>query len=350
MTPGDRPSGHVVWDQHGCLPLRPDADLDDLEQYRAAGVDAVSINVGFDAVPWTQSLRVAASFRHRVLADDRFVLAGTTADVRRARAEGRLAVSFDLEGTVALDGDLAMVEAFHTLGVRTMLMAYNRANLAGGGCHDEDTGLTPFGRDVVAEMNRVGMVVDASHCAPRTTFELFECSTAPVVFSHSNPKAVYDHPRNITDEQLRGCAATGGVVGINGIGIFLGDNVADTATFVRHLEHAAEVAGPDHVGLGLDYVFDKAELAAFLREKAALFPAGTAGYDATVEQRFVEPGRIPVIAAALRDRGWPEAAVAGVLGGNFLRVADAVWPSPTAVASPHPGLPRLSPGAGAAAP
>ena len=320
------PTDDIVWDQHGCLPLRPDADFDDLEQYRRAGVHFASINVGFDAVPWTQAVRVAAAFRRRVLTDDRFVLAGTVADVNRARRDGKLAVAFDLEGTVALDGDLAMVETFHALGVRTMLMAYNQQNLAGGGCHGEDTGLAPFGRDVVAEMNRIGMVVDASHCSPRTTFDLFEASTAPVVFSHSNARAVYDHPRNITDEQMRGCAATGGVVGINGIGIFLGDNVNDTDTFVRHVEHAVDVVGPDHVGLGLDYVFDTKELEDFLREKAKLFPPGTKGYDPSTVQRFVEPGRVPEIAAALRDRGWPEPAVRGVLGSNFLRVATEVWP------------------------
>jgi membrane dipeptidase len=124
---------------------------------------------------------------------------------------GRLAVSFDLEGAEALDGDAAIVEVFHRLGVRAMLIAYNHANRAGGGCHDDpQQGLTAFGREVVREMNRVGMLVDATHCSHRTTMDLFEVSEGPVIFSHSAPKGVAQHDRNVDDEQMRACAACQG--------------------------------------------------------------------------------------------------------------------------------------------
>ncbi|MDT7570141.1 MAG: rane dipeptidase [Actinomycetota bacterium] len=316
----------LVWDQHGCLPLVSDAPFHQLRQYADAGVDFVSLNVGFDAIPWTQSLKVLAAFRRWILNHpDDYLLVDTAADVLNARGTARLAVSFDLEGSDALDGDAALVSAYYRLGVRTMLLAYNNRNRAAGGCHDhDDTGLTSFGREVVGEMNRVGMLVDASHCSRRATLDLFETSTAPVVFSHSNARAVHDHERNIDDEQIRGCAATGGVIGINGVGIFLGDNDTRTATVVRHVEHVAGLVGPQHVGLGLDYVFDQDELARFLADNPETFPAGK-GYAEHHRHSFVEPSQIREVAVQLLASGWPEHEVRGVLGENFLRVASQVW-------------------------
>jgi membrane dipeptidase len=315
----------LVWEQHACLPLRPGASLDPVERYRRSGAAIVSLNVGFGPSSAGEVLKVLASFRSQVLrAPDRYVLAESVEDVRRADAEGLLAIAFDLEGALALEGELPLVEAYYELGVRTMLIAYNKPNPAGGGCHgDPEDGLTSFGREVVREMNRVGMVVDASHCSLRTSFDLFEASEAPVIFSHSNPRALHDHPRNITDDQIRGCAATGGVVGINGIGHFLGDNDTGTDTFVRAVEHVCELVGPEHVGIGLDFVFDKDDLAAEFAENSSAFPEGF-GYSADSFD-FVEPERLPQITEALLARGIGVDDVRAILGGNFLRVAQMTW-------------------------
>lgn len=324
--PGSSASTSIVWDQHGCLPLRAEASaVDQLELYRDAGVTFVSINVGMDSTPPLDSIKVLAAFRSGVLArPEQFALAGVPGDVESARADGRLAVGFDLEGTEPLDGDIEMVEVFHALGVRTILMAYNTQNRAGGGCHDEqDTGLTAFGRAVVREMNRVGVVVDATHCSRQTTFDLFEASTAPVIFSHSVPAAIKRHPRNIDDDQIRACAATGGVIGINGVGIFLGENDASTEALVKAVDHAVQLVGPEHVGLGLDYVFDREELRSFVAA-AGTFPAGF-GYRENAELAFVSPSQIPGVRAGLHRLGYDTASVAGILGGNFFRVATEVW-------------------------
>jgi membrane dipeptidase len=221
----------LVWDQHGCLPLRPDdGAVDQLELYRQAGVDYVSINVGFDLTSALDTFKVAAAFRRGVLArPGSLVLASTVDDVHEAKRTGRLAVTFDLEGTEPLDGQLSLLSAYHALGVRTCLIAYNRTNRAGGGCHDDpEVGLTAFGRELVAEMNRLGIIVDATHCSRQTVLDLFEASSQPVVFSHSVPLGVRRHDRNISDDQMRGCAETGGVVGINGVGLFLGENDSST--------------------------------------------------------------------------------------------------------------------------
>jgi membrane dipeptidase len=316
-----------VWDQHGCLPLRPDEDaVDELELYRRAGVDLVSINVGMDVTATVDAFKVLAAFRRGLLArPNRYLIASGVADVHEAKRSGRLAVSFDLEGTEPLDGELALLEAFYELGVRTVLIAYNLRNRAGGGCHDDpEVGLTRYGRDLVRELNELGIVVDATHCSLRTTFDLFERSSAPVVFSHSVPMGVNAHARNVTDEQMRACAATEGVVGINGVGIFLGDNDASTEALVRAVDYAVSVVGAEHVGLGLDYVFDQAEMNAYLEQHRDVFPADGC-YADFLSPRFVSPLQLPELTAALLRLGYSDADVRAILGGNFLRVVSAVW-------------------------
>lgn len=315
---------YLLWDQHGCLPLRPSTDVRELQLYSDAGVDLVSVNVGFDSVPWQQSLEVLLSFRRQVLdLPDRMVLVCHAADVTTAQQQGLLAVVFDLEGTEALDGRVELIETYYSLGVRTMLIAYNLPNRAGGGCHgDTETGLTPLGREIVAEMNRVGMVVDATHCGFRTTMDLFEASTKPVIFSHSVPRSIKDHPRNISDEQMRACAATGGVIGINGVGVFLGDNTARTHDLFRAVDYAVSLVGPEHVGIGLDYVFDQDELNQFINENPETFPSSE-GYSTSMA--FVEPRQVQELADLMVENGYPSGDVRAILGENFLRVAKQTW-------------------------
>jgi membrane dipeptidase len=307
--------------------LRPEESaVEDLALYRESGVDFVSINVGMDSTSRLDTLRVLSAFRGGVLQrEDRFTLVGSAPDVVRAKAAGRLAIAFDLEGSEPLDGSLDMIQTYYKLGVRTMLIAYNEPNRAGGGCHgDPEIGLTAFGRAVVKEMNRVGMLVDATHCSRRTTFDLFELSEAPVVFSHSVPAGVRKHPRNVDDEQMLACAETGGVVGINGVGIFLGDNDASTESVVRAIEYAVQVVGPEHVGLGLDFVFDRDELSAFIAANATTFPNGY-GYTESGPVQFASPAQLPAVTSALVELGHSTDAINGILGGNFYRVANQVW-------------------------
>jgi membrane dipeptidase len=199
----------LVWDAHGCLPLSPGADISGLGRYKISGVNFISVNIGMDFNPQADVVRTLAYFRRWIAThSDDYVIAGSAEDVERAKDERRLAVAFDLEGSEPLDGELDMVSFFYDLGVRQMLLAYNRNSRAAGGCLDEDGGLTEFGRRVVEEMNRIGMLVDGSHTGFRTTMEMMEVSSDPVIFSHSNPRALRDHRRNITDEQIVACART----------------------------------------------------------------------------------------------------------------------------------------------
>ena len=314
----------LVWDDHSGFEPTPTFDLEQLEDWRKAGVDYLSINVGYDRLNWQMAVRNLGSYITWLeMRPQRFMLVRHADDVVHAKRAGKMAITFDLEGMGALNGDAYLVSLYYRLGVRQMLVAYNRNNVAGGGCHDDDHGLTEFGRQVIAEMNRVGMMVDCSHTGYRTTMEVMEMAKQPVIFSHSNPKALRAHGRNITDDQIRACARTGGVIGINGQGLFLQDRNATTKTMVDCIEYVRNLVGPDHVGIGLDASPASEEEDAAGAQYPEWWPP--AEYDQQGPARDAKPEQIPEIAHMLLDRGWSPADLKKVLGGNFLRVALAVW-------------------------
>lgn len=319
----------LAWDNHTCLPLRPldDGFLPQLARHKAAGFDAVTVNIGFGDQGVEDHLRMLAALRHWLLARPaEYRLVETADDIEAARAGGQLAVVFDIEGANAIGDQLSLVQLYYDLGVRWMLLAYNRNNRAAGGCQDEDGGLTPFGRELLAEMERVGMQVCLSHTGHRSAREALALATRPVIFSHSNCAAVHPHPRNIPDELIRACAATGGVVGINGVGIFLGHNDISSRTYARHVDHVVQRVGPAHVSIALDYVFDPRELDDYLRTMQHTFPAGL-GYEHGA--RFVPPEQVAEIVATLQGWGYAQQDLQALLGGNLLRLARAVWKPPS---------------------
>src|SRR5690349_19593297 len=167
----------LVWDTHACFPLKPDADLSELKRYKASGVNFLSLNIGMDMDSFENVIQVLARFRSYIDAHPQeVVLALTVDDILTARESGRVAIAFDLEGSDPLLGNLNMISFYYDLGVRQMLLAYNKDNRASGGCMEGNIGLTDFGRDVIREMNRVGMVVDVTHMGYRATMETFEVS------------------------------------------------------------------------------------------------------------------------------------------------------------------------------
>jgi membrane dipeptidase len=320
----------IVWDNHACMPLRPGGSsfMPQLDRVRQAGVNVISLNVSYDVMDPRDAFVTLAGFRHWILEhSEHYVLVDTVADIHRAKSRGRLAVMFDIEGGNAVAAHPGLVEIFYRLGVRWMLFAYNRNNKLGGGCMDEDTGLTDYGRQIIDEMERVGMVLCCTHVGHRTAREAMEYSRRPVIFSHSNPSGVYQHVRNIPDDLMKACARSGGVVNINGVGLFLGagsDGRGDssTETVLRHIDYAAQLIGPQHVGLGLDYVFDVAEMEEHVRLNPGKYPAELSRPGGYVQ---VEPERFPVIAEGLLRMGYREVDVRGIMGENNLRVAAEVW-------------------------
>ena len=307
------------------MPLRADdAFLPQLERCRESGLTVVTLNVGMDATSFEQNIRVLAHFRHFVQRHaDRYLLVSSLADVHEAKRSGRLGICFNLEGTRALGEQLSLIEFFHALGVKWMLMAYNLNNSVGGGCQDLDSGLTPFGRQVLDEMVRVGIVPCCSHTGWRTAMQVMKHVAGPVIFSHSNCDAVHAHPRNIPDELIEACAATGGVIGINGVSVFLGV-AADgpVAAMFRHIDHVVQLVGPDHVGLALDYLFDAQELQDYFSAHPDLYPPER-GYGGNFQ--IVPPESIAALVDLMLDHGYPREAVRKIIGGNHMRIAATAW-------------------------
>jgi len=315
----------IVWDNHACMPLRPNdtSFLPQLSRLRNVGVDIVSLNIGMDMNTCDDIIAMAHTFRNWIIQhDDEYMLVGNQREIKQAKAQGKLGIFFDLEGGKPLNYKAHMVQVYYLLGVRWMLMAYNQNNELAGGCHDNDQGLTNFGRDILTEMNHVGMIPCCSHVGETSAKEIFELSETPVILSHSNPRAMHNHDRNVSDDILKACAATGGVVGINGIGIFLGDNDNRTETFANHIDYAVQLIGPNHVGLGLDYVFDQQELDDWLDNNMDQFPAGQ-NYGAGI--KMIEPERLPEIAKNLMNKGYSRQNISAIFGHNFARLAQQIW-------------------------
>jgi membrane dipeptidase len=315
----------LIWDDHSGFDPVTNYDLEHLEDWRQAGVDYLSIDVGYDVIDWERAIKnLGAYITWLEKRPDKFLLVRRADDVLEAKKTGRMAITFDLEGMNALNGDPSLVALYYRLGVRQMLTAYNKNNLAGGGCHDKDTGLTAYGRRVIAEMNRVGMLVDCSHTGYRTTMDIMEAATQPVVFSHSNPKTLRSHGRNITDDQIRACAKTGGVVGVTGLGYFLPKRASPEIALADCVAYVRDLVGVDHVGLGLDYTPPDSTGAADADfDHPDFWPP--AEYAPPWPMKDASPGVFAQLAQLLIERGWSSGDVRKVLGGNFLRVARAVW-------------------------
>jgi len=302
--------------------LKPDT----LRRLIDSGYTMASLTVAQDRSTFADAMASLAKERRYFLdRPETFVLVDTADDVRRAKEVGKLAITFHFQGANPFDGRVENVALFYDLGIRHALLAYNMRNAAADGCHERtDAGLSRYGVALIAEMNRVGMLVDVTHTGYRSSMDAMEMSTAPVVFTHSNPRAVFEHERNIRDDQIRACAATGGVVGINGLDLFLG-GAPTTGRLLTHLRYCLDLVGPDHVGLGLDFVYDPETLTEVLiRQTAARYPAGS-GYDRARVPEFYQPEQVIELTDALLAAGYGEADIRKVLGENWLRVAQQVW-------------------------
>jgi membrane dipeptidase len=313
----------LLWDQHLCLPLQPDTDIAPLNRYQPAGGALVSVNAGYSPHSLHDTLALLRQYRDGVSSQPGLELAGTIDDVRTIAGRGDIAVVFDLEDSRPLDDNLDNRAVLADLGVRTLLPTYNHANRAGAGCLDtDDTGLTAWGRAIVAALNDVGIVPDGSHCSARTGLDMCETSTGPVIYSHSCMKAIWEHPRNISDDQALACAATGGVIGITGVGIFLGPNTPTLEAMTRHLEYAIELLGIDHVGISSDFSFDYADFVAELTCNPQMFDDS---YTRWGPIQWMAPETLITLGEHLGQRGWTDTDIRAVLGGNFLRVAESAW-------------------------
>jgi len=316
----------LVWDMTVPYGVQAATDGVTLPRMRAAGFGLVSLTLSADGAlgPQEALASIARVFAVCAQHPDRYRLAQGVEDIDRAQAANQLAIVFNFQGTNALGGDARLIEVFYRLGVRHMLMAYNQKNLVGDGCAERtDAGLSRFGLAVVKEMNRVGMLVDGAHCGYRTSMDMMEASTAPCIFSHCCAHAVHAHYRNIKDDQILRCAQTGGVVGVNGLGEFIDDIDAKSASMFRHIDHIASLAGPEHVGIGLDYVKDVDAFWQYVEDNQNAWPENQGRRHRHTQ--FVQPEQLEEVAELMCRENYTEEQIRGILGGNFRRVAQQVW-------------------------
>lgn len=268
-------------------------------------------------------------------------LVGTVDDLDRAKAQGKAAVIMGVQNADHFR-EAADVKLFHQLGQRCAQLTYNSQNLLGSGSTDRiDGGVSDFGIEIIKAMNQVGMLVDVSHCGDRTTLDAIELSAGPIAITHSNCRALNDHPRLKTDEAIRKLAAKGGVMGITGVRMFVRNAEPTTIEhMVDHIDHVAKLVGIEHVGIGSDADLDGYDdmPAEQLKQLRAAYKASYAFRDKIDTDGFDHPRKVYDLTEALIRRGYSDEHIGLVLGGNFRRLLATAWTAmPAADAAPTPG-------------
>lgn len=260
----------------------------------------------------------------------------SVSDIHAAKAAGKLGILLNFQDTAPLEGDPDRVKTFAELGIKIMQLTYNKRNLAGDGCLEKaNGGISDFGRQVIARINAANVVLDLSHAGQRTIAEGIEASKAPLVISHSGCRNLVDFPRNTYDAELRALAAKGGVFGVYLMPFLRPKGQAQAEDLLRHLDHAVNVCGEEHVGIGTDnpmlgYTIDDAarkQQREFFEQRSRLGIAapGEAPDVFNLVEGYNSVDRFDRIAQDLRRRGWSSARIEKVLGGNFVRVLREVW-------------------------
>lgn len=296
-----------------------DKDLT-LPRFKKAGIDFVSLTVSVPENSLNTTIRHIARVKaHIAERPDQMRFVTTASQIIAAKSEGKLAVGFHFQGTDPFEGSVELVELFAELGIGHVLLTYNQKNLVGDGCAERtDAGLSRYGKRIIEAMNKSAIIVDGSHTGYRTSMEAIEISTRPVIFSHSNAYALVPHYRNIKDDQIRACAQSGGLIGVNGVNEFLGDRDGSTDAMFRHVDYIANLVGPQHVGIGLDYVKDYDAIWQWMEDNPDLWPDNEGA--APIYPAHAQPEQIRELALRMLDAGYPRADVHAILGGNYLRV------------------------------
>jgi membrane dipeptidase len=322
--------------------LAPDAGLSPsmLEDVKVSGVTAVNLTVNsvgngpgkFEETVATIAFSEAQIAQH----PDRFMKVLAARDIAAAKPSGRLGLIYGFQDTSMLDGDLSRLAMFHGLGVRIVQPVYNRRNLMGDGCLEPaNGGLSTLGRELIAELNKLKILVDFSHAGSRTQSEGIAASKAPMAITHTGCRALVDVPRNTHDSELKALADRGGVAGIYFMPFLRASGQPHAEDLIRHLEHAVNVCGEDHVGLGTDGGISGIKLdqkyAEFQRkffeerQKAGIAAPGEAADVFNLVPEYNDPRRFFTLANDLADRGWQAKRIEKVLGANFVRLFGEVW-------------------------
>ncbi len=323
----------------GCVQVWPDADFATAHRHGATCYAVTATMPGSD---FSQAVEEIMYWHALARQHDNIRIPLTAADIRTAKAEGKAAFLLASQDGEFVGGRLHRLEAMWRLGLRMIIPAYNRDNMNGGGALDgTGQGLTSFGRRFVEECDRLGLVLDASHVNRLTSLQMIDHSSRPIVFSHANPRGLTDNPRNADDEQIRACAARGGVIGtVNWGPLIFRDGMTSRPTvhdFLDHIDYLADLLGStDNIGIGTDFSLGSYPPHDLDIWGAARYPLDARGrYDEFMPvyqrapERFAEGfdnyGQLPDLQRLLAERGYSDADISGIFGGNFLRVFEQVW-------------------------
>ncbi|MGR3433273.1 MAG: membrane dipeptidase [Shimia sp.] len=300
------------------------------EEMRAGGVDAVHVTVSYHEGLRDTIRALAAWNRHFEDHGDLILRATSTADIDRARETGRTAILFGAQTPAPIEDDLGLIEILHQLGLRFLQPSYNTQSLLCAGCYEaEDAGLTLYGREAVAEMNRVGLVIDLSHTATRSQLEIVEASTRPVAITHANPARWHDHPRNTDDAVMDAVVAGGGMAGFSLYPLHLaGGSECTRDAFLRMVAETAERWGTAALGFGSDLCQGQPDAAVRWMRDGRWRKHGRGGGFPAQPTWFRSNADFPALADGLRGVGFDAAEVAAIMGGNWERfMADAFAPA-----------------------
>ena len=331
------PGGHATEDGSELTT----SEVDDI---RASGMTCLHLTVGeVGTMPPDEAYQKAVESIARWEAEvDRYpatmVRVRSVADIHAAKESGRTGLMYGFQDGVCFETDLDRLETFHRLGIRVIQPTYNRRNRLGDGCMEpSDAGLSNIGHEAVERMNELGILVDASHCGRVTAANAIRHSTRPVAFTHTGCAALADHPRNRTDAELRAVANKGGVSGIYVMPYLSGGRQPTADDVVRHIEHAVNVAGEEHVSIGTDGTLSAVALtpefvqsftANVARRKAAGIAAPQESEDGYLFANDLNtPRRFEQLADRLSLRGHSDDRIEKILGTNLLRVFGAAWDS-----------------------
>ena len=251
-----------------------------------------------------------------------------TRDIDRAKREGRTGVILGWQNITGIEDQIPFLQLFKELGVGVMQMAYNTQNLVGCGCYEKnDSGLSGFGHEVVAEMNRVGILCDLSHVGAKTSEDVIKASVKPVAYTHCLPAGLKQHPRNKSDEQLRFIAERGGFVGVTMFPPFLKRGAQSTIDdYVEAIEYCIAIAGEDQVGIGTDHTQGYGqEFFDWITHDKGYARKLTDFGDVINPEGIRTIGEMPNLTAAMEKRGWKEGRIRKVIGENWVRLLKEVW-------------------------
>jgi len=320
-------------------PPEPDTlplSQEDLDLVRGSGINALKWSLGGINSDFAATVAEIGRVQRLIEVHPQYFTAiRVPADFEQAKRANKLGIICSFESADMLGNKLDAFAVFRDLGVRVMQLSYNRRSpFAAGVMEPDGGGLTPLGRDAVKQMNRLGIAIDLSHANAATTTDVLALSAQPPIMTHTGCAAVHAHPRTKSDAQLRALAARGGVIGIFDLPYLTPSPHQPTvADYMQHLEHALKVAGEDHVGIGSDVGIEPFDTSAkgMAEFQKAVDTRQKAGLSAPEEDRptYVEgmntPRRLEIVTDELLKRGYSDAVVQKVLGGNFARVFGQIW-------------------------